>query len=104
MNENCAAYEGIKYEMVTYPIHNIKTARFVSDSSLGLFTKRKIEGNFDLIVMKVDKAKLCPAVLTFPKRNNEVKVCHYYLTKQGWSVLFETNGFLDYMEYDVDWK
>lgn len=104
MNENCAKYEGIKYELFTYPIKSIKTARFINDRSLGFFTKRKIEDKFDLIVQKVSKAKLCPAVLTFPKRNNEVKVCHYYLTSQGYDILFETNGFLDYMEYPVNWQ
>lgn len=104
MNENCAKYEGIKYELFTYPINSIKIARFINDRSLGFFTKRKIEDKFDLIVQKVDKAKLCPAVLTFPKRNNEVKVCHYYLTSQGYDILFETNGFLDYMEYPVNWQ
>jgi hypothetical protein len=66
---------------------------------LGLFQKKKIEGEYDLIVKAVDKAKFCPAVLTFPKRNNEVKVCHYYLTSQGYDILFETNGYLDYMDY-----
>lgn len=104
MNENCAKYEGIEYELFTYPINSIKIARFINDRSLGFFTKRKIEDKFDLIVQKVDKAKLCPAVLTFPKRNNEVKVCHYYLTRQGYDILFETNGFLDYMEYPVNWQ
>jgi hypothetical protein len=104
MNENCAKYEGIKYELFTYPISSIKIARFINDRSLGFFTKRKIEDKFDLIVQKVDKAKLCPAALTFPKRNNEVKVCHYYLTSQGYDILFETNGFLDYMEYPVNWQ
>lgn len=101
MNEKCAQYEGIKYEFFKYPISDIKIARFVNDSSLGLYAKRKIEGNFDLIVQKVDKAKFCPHLLTFTKRNNEVKVCHYYLTSQGYSLLYETNGFLDYMEYEI---
>ena len=104
MNEKCAEYEGIKYELITYPISSIKIVRFISDRALGFFSKKKLEKKYDLIVKKVDKAKLCPAVLTFPKRNNEVKVCHYYLTKQGYDILFETNGFLDYMEYPVNWK
>jgi hypothetical protein len=90
--------------MFKYPITSIKTARFISDRSLGFFKKKNIDNKFDLIVKKVDKAKLCPAVLTFPKRNNEVKVCHYYLTSQGYDILFETNGFLDYMEYPLEWK
>ena len=101
MNEKCAQYEGIKYELITYPIKDIKIAKFVNERSLGFFTKRKIEKNFDLIVQKVDKAKFCPYLLTFPKRNNEIKVCHYYLTAQGYDLLFETNGFLDYMEYQI---
>jgi|TARA_B110000967_G_C18890639_1_gene567112 hypothetical protein len=104
MNEKCAEYEGIKYELKTYPISSIKIARFISERALGFFSKKKLEKKYDLIVKKVDKAKLCPAVLTFTKRNNEVKVCHYYLTKQGYDILFETNGFLDYMEYPVNWK
>jgi len=104
MNEKCAIFEGIKYELFKYPINSIKTARFISDRSLGFFKKKNINNKFDLIVKKVDNARLCPAVLTFPKRNNEVKVCHYYLTSQGYDILFETNGFLDYMEYPVEWK
>lgn len=101
MNEKCAQYEGIKYELFTYLIKDIKIARFVNDRSLGFFTKRKIEVNFDFIVQKVDKAKFCPYLITFPKRNNEIKVCHYYLTSQGYDLLYETNGFLDYMDYQI---
>ena len=67
-------------------------------------TKKKIDKDYELVVQKVPKAKLCPALLTFPKRNNEIKVCHYILTKQGYSILYETNGFLDYMEYPVTWN
>ena len=104
MNENCAKYEGIKYELFTYPIKDLKITRFINDRSLGFFTKRKIEGNFDLIVQKVERAKFCPYLITFTKRNNEVKVCHYYLTAQGYDLLFETNGFLDYMEYKITEK
>ena len=103
MNKKCAKYEGIKYELITYPISSIKIARFISERSLGFFSKKKLK-KYDLIVKKVSKAKLCPAVLTFTKRNNEVKVCHYYLTKKGYDILFETNGFLDYMEYPINWK
>jgi hypothetical protein len=101
MNEKCAQYEGIKYELLRYPIKDIKTARFVNDRSLGFFTKRKIDKDFDLIVQKVDKAKFCPYLITFTNRNNEVKVCHYYLTSQGYDLLYETNGFLDYMDYKI---
>ena len=104
MNEKCAEYEGINYELITYPISSIKIARFINDRSLGFFSKKKLEKKYELIVKEVDKAKLCPAVLTFTKRNNEVKVCHYYLTSQGYDILFETNGFLDYMEYPVNWN
>ncbi len=103
-NEKCAFYEGRKYELITYPISSIKVVRFISDRSLGLFNRVNIENKYDLIVKVVDKAKFCPALLTFPKRNYEVKVCHYYLTSQGYDVLFETNGFLDFMEYEVEWK
>ncbi|SEM12770.1 hypothetical protein SAMN05421856_101262 [Chryseobacterium taichungense] len=104
MNENCAKYEGIKYELFTYSIKDIVIARFINDRSLGIFSKKKINDAYEVFTMKVDKAKLCPAVLTFPKRNNEVKVCHYYLTDQGYDILFETNGFLDYMQYPVYWQ
>ncbi|MGC4039364.1 MAG: hypothetical protein QM710_00820 [Flavobacterium sp.] len=103
-NQKCADYEGIKYETFTYPIKSIRKARFMNDSALGIFAKRNIEDNYELIVKEVDKAKMCPAVLTFPKRNNEVKVCHYYLTQQGWCILYETNGYLDFMEYKVAWQ
>lgn len=104
MNENAAKYEGIKYEFFQYPINEIKIARFINDRSLGLFSRKKIDKDYEIFAMMVDKAKLCPAVLTFPKRNNEVKVCHYYLTDQGYDILFETNGFLDYMQYPVSWQ
>jgi hypothetical protein len=104
MNENCAKYEGIKYEMFKYSFKDIKIARFINDRSLGIYKRKKIDDKFEVFAMEVDKAKLCPAVLTFPKRNNEVKVCHYYLTDQGYDILFETNGFLDYMEYPVNWQ
>lgn len=103
-NEKSAKYEGIKYELITYPIKDIKKARFINDRSLGIYLKRNILKKYDLIVKKIDKAKMCPAVLTFTKRNNEVKVCHYYLTSQGWNILFETNGFIDFLEYRVDWQ
>jgi hypothetical protein len=101
MNENCAKYEGIKYEYFTYPISDLKIARFISDRSLGIYARRKLEKKFDLIVQKVDKAKFCPHLLTFTSRNNEVKVCHYYLTFQGYDLLYETNGFIDYMNYKI---
>lgn len=101
MNENCAKYEGIKYELFTYSVKDIMTARFINDRSLGIFSRKKINDDYEIFAMTVDKAKLCPAVLTFPKRNNEVKVCHYYLTEQGYDLLYETNGFLDYMQYPI---
>jgi hypothetical protein len=103
-NEKCAVREGKKYELITYPVTSIKIARFINDRSLGFFEKKKIDDSYELIVKTVDKAKMCPAVLTFTKRNNEVKVCHYYLTSQGYDILFETDGILDYMEYNVDWR
>lgn len=103
-NEKCAAYEGRKFELISYPIQSIKTVRFINDRSLGMYDKKKIDDDYELIVKTVEKAKMCPAVLTFPKRNNETKICHYYLTSQGYDILFETNGVLDYMEYDVEWR
>lgn len=104
MNEACAKYEGIEYKLFSYAIKDIKIARFINDRSLGIFSRKKIDESYEVFAMKVDKAKLCPAVLTFPKRNNEVKVCHYYLTDQGYDILYETNGFLDYMEYPISWQ
>ena len=104
MNENCAKYEGIKYEFFNYSIKDIRMARFINDRSLGIFSKRKLHDDDEVFSLKVAKAKLCPAVLTFPKRNNEVKVCHYYLTDQGYDILYEKNGFLDYMQYPVYWE
>ena len=104
MNARCADYEGIPFKIDTYALHDIKIVRFVHDAALGFFTKKVLDDDFELLVQKVAKAKLCPALLTFPKRNNEVKVCHYILTKQGYSILFETDGFLDYMEYPVTWN
>lgn len=99
--EKCAQYEGIKFELITYPIKSITIARFINDRSLGLFNRKSIENEYDLIVKEVDKAKFCPAVLTFTKRNNEVKVCHYYLSSQGYDILYKTDGFLDFMEHSI---
>lgn len=104
LNENSARYEGISYELKTYSIIDLKIVRFVTDRSLGFYAKKKIEGKYDLIVQNVDKAKLCPAVLTFTSRNNEVKICPYYLMSSGWDLLFETDGFIDYMFYDIKWE
>ena len=104
LNENSARYEGIPYELKTYSIIDLKIVRFVTDRSLGFYAKKKIEGKYDLIVQNVDKAKLCPAVLTFTSRNNEVKICPYYLMSSGWDLLFETDGFIDYMFYDIKWE
>jgi hypothetical protein len=101
-NEKCAQYEGRKFELITYPINAITLVRFIEDRSLGLFSRKNIDKNFDLVVKAVDKAKLCPAVLTFRQRNNEVKICHYYLTGQGYDILYETNGILDYMNYPTE--
>jgi hypothetical protein len=104
MNESSATYEGIKYEIIKYALQDIKIAWFISDRTLGLYTKKKIDTDYEVYAEQVDKAKLCPAVLTFPKRNNEVKVCHYFLTDQGYDIIFETNGFIDYMQYPVNWQ
>lgn len=104
MNENTAKYEGIKYEIMKYALKDLKIARFINDRSLGLYSKKKIDDGYEVYAEPVDKAKLCPAVLTFPKRNNEVKVCHYFLTDQGYDIIFETNGFIDYMEYPISWQ
>lgn len=104
MNEKAAQYEGIKYETFKYAIKDIKIARFINDRSLGIFSRKKIDDDYEVFAISVEKAKLCPAVLTFTKRNNEVKVCYYYLTSQGYDLLFETNGFIDYLEHPVSWQ
>jgi len=104
MNENTAKYEGIKFETFNYAFKDLKIARFINDRSLGFYNKKKIGSDYEVYAQEVDKAKLCPAVLTFPKRNNEVKVCHYFLTDQGYDIIFETDGFIDYMEYPISWQ
>lgn len=101
-NANCAAYEGVPFEQVTYALNELKTVRIITERSLGFFKKINIGSKYELIVRRVDKAKLCPAVLTFPKRNNEVKVCHYYLTAFGYNILYETDGYLDWMDYPIE--
>lgn len=103
LNENSAKYEGVKYETIKYPLKDLKIARFINDRSLGIYSRKKIDGDYEIYAQEVDEAKLCPAVLTFPKRNNEVKVCHYYLTDQGYDIIYESNGFIDYMQYPVKW-
>ncbi|MCU7547158.1 hypothetical protein N4T18_08215 [Riemerella anatipestifer] len=104
LNENSAKFEGVEFEIHKYALKDIKIARFINDRSLGIYSKKKIDNNdYEVFAQEVDKAKLCPAVLTFPKRNNEVKVCPYYLTAQGYDILYETNGFIDYMQYPVKW-
>lgn len=104
LNENSAKYEGIKYEVVDYALKDIKIARFISDRSLGIYSRKKINDSYEVYAQEVDIAKLCPAVLTFQQRNNEVKVCHYYLTSQGYDIIFETNGYIDYMYYPITWQ
>lgn len=104
MNENTAKFEGINYEIIKYALKDLKIARFINDRRLGLYSKKKIDDDYEVYSEPVDKAKLCPAVLTFPKRTNEVKVCHYFLTDQGYDIIFETNGFIDYMEYPISWQ
>ena len=104
LNESSAKYEGIKFEILKYAHNDIKVARFINDRSLGIYTRKRIDDDYEVYAEQVDKAKLCPAVLTFPKRNNEVKVCHYHLTDQGYDVIFETNGFIDEMQYPVSWQ
>ena len=52
----------------------------------------------------MDQAKMCPAVLQFKDRNGEMKVCHFYLTSQGYDLLYESNGRVYYLEGKVEWK
>lgn len=98
MNEKCAEKQGIKYELFTYPISSIKFMRLINDRSLGIYERKRLDKKYDFIVKNVDNAKLCPALYFFTDRNNEAKICHYYLTSQGYNILYEENGNLYYME------
>ncbi|WP_110010060.1 hypothetical protein [Chryseobacterium sp. AG844] len=103
-NENAAKLAGQPFKLITYPLSSLKYVRFIDDRMLSLYSRKNIQKNFNLIVKKMDRAKMCPAVIQFRDRNNEMKVCHFYLTSQGYDLLYENNGRVYYMEGKVEWK
>ncbi|MCD9616499.1 hypothetical protein [Chryseobacterium gleum] len=103
-NENAAKLAGQSFKLITYPLSSLKYVRFIDDRMLSLYSKRNIQKNFNMMVKKMDRAKMCPAVIQFRDRNNEMKVCHFYLTSQGYDLLYENNGRVYYMEGKIEWK
>ncbi|MEJ5050189.1 hypothetical protein WH221_10125 [Chryseobacterium culicis] len=103
-NENAAKLAGQPFTLITYPLSSLKYVRFIDDRMLSLYGKKNIQKNFDLIVKKMDRAKMCPAIIQFKDRNGEMKVCHFYLTSQGYDLLYENNGKVYYLEGKVEWK
>ncbi|RLJ33693.1 hypothetical protein CLU97_3180 [Chryseobacterium sp. 7] len=103
-NENSAKLAGQPFKLINYPLSSLKYVRFIDDRMLSLYSKKNIQKNFDLIVRKMDRAKMCPAVIQFKEKNNEMKVCHFYLTSQGYDLLYEDKGRVYYMEGRVEWK
>lgn len=102
-NENAARLAGEPFKLITYPLSSLKYIRFIDDRMLSLYSRKNIQKNFDLMVKKMDQAKMCPAVIDFKERN-ETKVCHFYLTSQGYDLLYEDKGRVYYMEGKVEWK
>lgn len=103
-NENAAKLAGQPFKLITYPLSSLKYVRFIDDRMLSLYSRKNIQKNFDVMVKKMDRAKMCPAVIQFRDRNNEMKVCHFYLTSQGYDLLYESNGRVYYLEGKVEWK
>lgn len=103
-NENAAKLAGETFTQITYPLSSLKYIRFIDDRMLSLYSKKNIQKNFDLIVKKMDRAKMCPAIIQFKDRNGEMKVCHFYLTSQGYDLLYESDGRVYYLEGRVEWK
>lgn len=103
-NENAAKLAGQPFKLISYPLSSLKYVRFIDDRMLSLYSKKNIQKNFDLLVKRMDRAKMCPAVIQFKEKNNEMKVCHFYLTSQGYDLLYEDNGRVYYMEGRVEWK
>ncbi|MDR3026268.1 hypothetical protein [Chryseobacterium sp.] len=103
-NENSAKLAGKPFEIITYPLSSLKYIRFIDDRMLSLYSRKNIRKNFDLIVKKMDHAKMCPAVIDFNDRNGVTKVCHFYLTSQGYDLLYESDGRVYYLEGRVEWK
>lgn len=103
-NENAAAQAGKPFSLIVYPLSSLKYIRFIDDRMLSMYTKKNIQKNYDLIVKKMDHAKMCPAVVDFKDRNGETKVCHFYLTSQGYDLLYEEKGKVYYVEGRVQWE
>lgn len=103
-NENAARLAGEPFKLINYPLSSLKYVRFIDDRMLSLYSKKNIQKNFGLIVKKMDRAKMCPAVIQFKDKNDEMKVCHFYLTSQGYDLLYEDKGRVYYMEGKVEWK
>lgn len=103
-NENAARVAGKTFQIIKYPLSSIKYIRFINDRLLSIYSKKNLQKNFDLIVETMDHAKMCPAIITFKNRNGETKVCHYYLTDQGYNLLYEDAGKIYYLEGRVEWK
>ncbi|MDW9380266.1 hypothetical protein [Chryseobacterium sp. JV558] len=103
-NENAAKLAGKPFEIITYPLSSLKYIRFIDDRMLSLYSRKNIQKHFDLIVKKMDHAKMCPAVIDFKDRNGVTKVCHFYLTSQGYDLLYESDGRVYYLEGRVEWK
>ncbi len=103
-NENAARVAGKPFEQIHYPLSSLKYVRFINDRMLSLYSKKNILKDYDLIVTKVNDAKICPAVLNFKNRNGEIKVCRFYLTDQGYDLLYEDKGQVYYLEGKVEWK
>ncbi|RXM37941.1 hypothetical protein BOQ62_19795 [Chryseobacterium sp. CH21] len=103
-NENAAKLADQPFKLINYPLSSLKYIRFIDDRMLSLYSKKNIQKNFDLMVKKMDRAKMCPAVLQFKDRNGEMKVCHFYLTSQGYDLLYEDKGRVYYLEGKVEWK
>lgn len=103
-NENVAKFAGQPFKLITYPLPSLKYVRFIDDRMLSLYSRKNIHKNFDVMVKKMDRAKMCPAVIQFRDRNNEMKICHFCLTSQGYDLLYEDNGKVYYMEGKIEWK
>jgi hypothetical protein len=103
-NENAARVAGKPFSLITYPLSSLKYIRLINDRMLSMYSKKNILKNYNLRVMKMDNAKFCPAIINFKDRKGEIKVCHFYLTDQGYELLYEDKGNIYYLEGKVEWK
>lgn len=103
-NENAARIAGKPLALITYTLSSLKYVRFINDRFLSMYSKKNILKDYNLIVVKMKEARMCPAVLTFKNRNGEVKVCRFYLTDQGYDILYEDQGKVYYLEGKIEWK